>query len=207
MVQGKGQANAFSLFTQIGERKYLSPTERSLFLKAAHYRSDPIHTTFCAMLHWTGCRPSEARAITALHVDTEAGFILIKSLKKRRAPHEQPHFRTVPVPHEFITQLENVHHVSERQSDDRRAHRLWPFSKTTAWRIVHEVMADANITGVRACAKGLRHAYGVQAAMTQVPINRIKSWLGHASLETTEIYLNTAGAEDRQIAERMWEDA
>jgi len=53
----------------------------------------------------------------------------------------------------------------------------------------------------------LRHAYGAHAAMTQVPINRIKSWLGHASLDTTEIYLGTAGAEDRQIAERMWDDA
>lgn len=67
-------------------------------------------------------------------------------------------------------------------------------------------MTEAQITGVRACAKGLRYAYGVQAAMAQIPLNRIKSWLGHASLETTEIYIDTAGMEDRMIAERMWED-
>ena len=65
-------------------------------------------------------------------------------------------------------------------------------------------MEDAGLVGVKASAKGLRHAYGVQAAMTQVPITRIKTWLGHSSLETTEIYLDVAGAEDRAIAERMW---
>lgn len=66
------------------------------------------------------------------------------------------------------------------------------------------MMMAADTTDAKACARGLRHAYGVRAAMTLLPIARIKSWLGHASLETTEIYLDIAGAEDRALAERMW---
>ncbi len=203
MLQNAISPNGFSLFTGIGERKYLSPDERARFLKTAHQLADPIHASFCAMLHWTGCRPSEARAVTAMHVDTEAGFILISSLKKRGLERGR-HFRTVPVPDALLTMLEATHDIAARQADERACYRLWNFSRTTAWRIVNEVMTKADISGVRACAKGLRHAYGVHAALTQVPITHIKSWLGHASLETTQIYLNTAGAEDRQIAERMW---
>ncbi|MDD3444395.1 MAG: hypothetical protein PHS60_03220, partial [Zavarzinia sp.] len=54
------------------------------------------------------------------------------------------------------------------------------------------------------CARGLRHAYGVHAALASVPETNIKKWLGHAHLATTEIYLDMAPPEERVIARRMW---
>lgn len=104
MARQPAGPNGFSLFTDIGERKYLSPHERTLFMDAAARLSDPAHYTFCAMLHWTGCRPSEARAISALHIDCDSGAITISSLKKRGV-QRGCHFRSVPVPEEFITLL------------------------------------------------------------------------------------------------------
>ena len=65
-------------------------------------------------------------------------------------------------------------------------------------------MKAAGICGVRACAKGLRHTYGVHAALALVPETRIQKWLGHASLTTTEVYLDVALPEERAMAERMW---
>lgn len=35
---------------------------------------------------------------------------------------------------------------------------------------------------------GLRHTFGSQAAMAGVPLARIRDWMGHASITTTEIY-------------------
>lgn len=205
MTGADAHRSGLSLFTDIGERKYLSAAERVRFLEFAARRDDPAQYTFCAMLHWTGCRPSEARAMTALHVDCDNAAVVIQSLKKRGRARRR-HFRAVPVPEAFIALLEDVHDIrlSQSCSGQARTVRLWPLGRTTAWRLVREVMHQAGITGARACAKGLRHAYGVHAAMNQVPVTQIKVWLGHANIKSTEIYLDLASAENRTLAERMW---
>lgn len=37
-----------------------------------------------------------------------------------------------------------------------------------------------------------------------VPLNLVQRWLGHARMETTAIYLQAMGDEEREIAARMW---
>jgi hypothetical protein len=37
-----------------------------------------------------------------------------------------------------------------------------------------------------------------------VPLNMMQKWLGHARIETTAIYVNALGSEERAIAARMW---
>lgn len=157
------------------------------------------------MLHWTGCHPGEARALSELQINLEARTIIIGTLKKRGRERGR-HFRVVPVPDAFIALLDTVHNIAElqRRVDPRCLYRLWPYSRTKVWRLVHEMMEEAGITRVRASARGPQHAFGVKAAMTCVPVTRVKHWLGHASLETTEIYLDISGAEDRALAEQMW---
>ena len=105
-----------------------------------------------------------------------------------------------------MARLDQVHGIREAQTnvDHGRDARLWTFSRTTGWKRMQTVMRAAGLTGVKACAKGLRHAYGVHAAVNKIPETRIKKWLGHESLETTEVYLDVTGPEDRAIARRMW---
>ena len=196
-----------SLFTVVGERKYLCPKERARFLDCLNVLKNPRDRTFCAMLHWTGCRPSEALALTAMQIDCDLGAVIIGSLKKRGRWKDR-HFRSVPVPvpGHFIEMLDAVHGIraAQAEADHGKSSRLWTLSRTTAFHRVRSVMQAAGLSGTKASAKGLRHAYGVHAALSQIPETRIKAWLGHASLETTEIYLDTAGPEDQTIAERMW---
>ena len=45
---------------------------------------------------------------------------------------------------------------------------------------------------------------GVAAIGVTVPLNMLSRWMGHAALETTAIYANALGEEQRSIAERMW---
>jgi integrase len=54
-----------SLYDQNGPRKYLTPAERDAFLKAADEAEVREARTFCATLAYTGCRISEALALTA----------------------------------------------------------------------------------------------------------------------------------------------
>jgi integrase len=66
-------------------------------------------------------------------------------------------------------------------------------------------MSSADICGgPHATPKGLRHAFGLHAIRSGVPLNLVQRWLGHASMNTTAIYLDAIGHEEREIASRMW---
>lgn len=207
MAKAAPNFKGMSLFTDGGERKYLSESERAQFINALPVLPDPRDQSFCSMLYWTGCRPSEALGLTAMNIDLVKQMVIIRTLKKRGAQKGR-HFRPVPVPSEFTAELDRVHGVraARSQRDGGESMRLWPFSRTTAWHRVRTLMDAAGLTGVKACAKGLRHAYYAQCEMREIPESRIKKWLGHESVETTEIYLDVAGPEDRAIAAKLWRD-
>ena len=50
--------------------------------------------TFCAVLAYSGCRISEALALTSEAIDTAAGTIVFETLKKRKSGV----YRAVPAP-------------------------------------------------------------------------------------------------------------
>lgn len=52
--------------------------------------------------------------------------------------------------------------------------------------------------------KSLRHAFGAEAVASRVTLSMIKKWMGHARIETTEIYTTLVGKEERTIAKRTW---
>jgi len=196
-MQTRGGVTA-SLYTATGQRKYLTPSERARFIAAANACPRAELRTLCLTLAYTGCRISETLALTASAVEAEAGFVAIRSLKKRRRVAV---IREVPVPANLINVLDEVHHLSERSANER----LWPLSRSRAWQLVKAVMCEAGIGGgVHATPKGLRHGFGIHAIRSGVPINLVQRWLGHARMETTAIYLQAMGDEERAIAARMW---
>ncbi len=127
---------------------------------------------------------------------------LTEPLKKRRTGV----YRAVPVPPALLDALDMVHGVRELQSRRGRLQgvRLWPWSRMTGWRAVHAVMRAAGLDGPHASPKGLRHDFGVAAVSAGIPLNLVQKWLGHAQLTTTAIYANAIGAEEKDIARRMW---
>jgi integrase/recombinase XerD len=44
----------------------------------------------------------------------------------------------------------------------------------------------------------------VAAVTAGIPLNLVQKWLGHAQLSTTAVYANAVGAEEKDIARRMW---
>lgn len=184
-----------------GKRLYLTSEERRAFLAAAR-AARPVRT-LCGVLHTAGCRVSEALALTPERVDLAGGALVFETLKKRR----RGVFRAVPVPPGLLDELDLVHGVREaqRRGKGHADHRLWPWSRMTAWRQVKAVMLAADIpAGPQRSPKGLRHGYGVHAIASGVPLNMLGKWMGHASLEVTAIYANALGAEGQGIAARMW---
>jgi integrase/recombinase XerD len=82
--------------------------------------------------------------------------------------------------------------------------RLWPWGRTTGWKIVKSVMRKAGIAGNLSKPKSLRHALGVEAAQRGIPLNIVQRWLGHSRIETTAIYASAIGDEERNLARRTW---
>lgn len=191
-------ARAASLYTPAGSRKYLTTREHARFIEAAHACDRLELRTLCLTLAYTGCRISEALALRADSIEAESGFIAVRSLKKRRGAMV---VREIPVPIELLNALAQVHKLRERDANAR----LWTFSRSRAWQLVKAVMASAGIApGIHATPKGLRHGFGIHAIRSGVPLNLVQRWLGHARMETTAIYLQAMGAEEREIASKMW---
>lgn len=185
-----------------GKRLYLTADERRAFLAAAAKAERPVRT-FCTVLHDTGCRISEALALTPQRIDLTGRAIVFESLKKRR----KGLYRAVPVPPGLLDTLDMVHGLQEahRRGCGHADRLLWDWSRTTAWRKVNAVMDASGIAdGPHSSPKGLRHGYGVHAISSGVPLNMLSKWMGHASLEVTAIYANALGAEEQGIAARMW---
>ena len=189
------------LHTAEGARKYLTAGERDAFLRQAELAPREVRT-LCMTLAYAGCRLCEALALTADRVDLAAGVLVFESLKKRRTGI----YRSVPVPPAVLETLNMVHGIREGQArrGKGRGVRLWPWSRMTGWRAVHVVMAAAGLDGPHASAKGLRHGFGVAAVSAGIPLNLVQKWLGHAQLTTTAIYADAVGAEEKDIARRMW---
>jgi integrase/recombinase XerD len=187
------------LYDAKGRRLYFTEDERRAFVTAAAKAPREVRT-FCGVLHATGCRISEALALTGQQIDL-SGRVVFESLKKRR----KGVYRAVPVPPELLDALDLVHGIREAQRRGQAKAVLWPWSRMTAFRRVQEVIAAADIPGgPHACPKGLRHGFGVQAVSRGIALNMVQKWLGHAQLTTTAIYANAVGEEEQSIAARMW---
>ena len=184
-----------------GGRKYLTGRERRRFSKAAETMSTRVRL-FCLVLAFSGGRISETLALTPAAIDLDIGTASIETLKRRA----RGVVRQVPLPRSLLRELDGEFKLRLAQRDPIRAtSRLWPWSRTTAWRRIKEVMALADIHGACAMPKGLRHAFGVNAFQTKVPSHLVQRWLGHTSLRTTAIYGDVIGPEERSIAARMWQ--
>lgn len=184
-----------SLYAFDGGRKYLNADERARALEILPSLPED-RALFVLTLAWTGARVSEALALTASSFQLERGVVAIVTLKRRRH-----HVREVPLPPALIMRIGN-YVAAMRLSASAR---LWPWHRSTAWRLVKHMMACAGISGRSASPRGFRHGFGVGALQSGVPLNLVGRWLGHARLSTTAIYADASGPEERSFADRFWQ--
>ncbi len=190
------QQSILSLHTQTGARKYLDAAERGRFIDTASAAPTALRL-LCLTLAHTGCRVSEALALTPDSLRAAEGVIAFRTLKKR-SKHVM--VREVPVPDAVMRDL-----VVLAGACTSTEVRLWPWGRVRAWQLVKSIMRGAGIReGPHATVKGLRHAFGLHAVRCGVPLNFVQRWLGHASMSTTAIYLQAVGPDERLIASRMW---
>src|SRR5688572_31470358 len=95
-----------TLHDATGHRKYLIAAERTAFLAALTDAPREVRTFGSTLVH-TGCRISEALALTTASVDWRDHTIVLETLKTGR----RGRFRAVPVPPAYLDLLHLVHNV------------------------------------------------------------------------------------------------
>lgn len=200
------------LFDENGHRLYLTTEERADFLDAAN-AEEPIDRMFCHVLHYSGCRPSEALELMPerILINDKTKGIKFRSLKKRafdsKGRKKLAQYRIVPVDINVLERLDLVFDVRTKLKSKVEASKpLWSMSRPTAYRLVKRVMDRAGIVGKQATGKGLRHGFGVAMVTgpNPLPIHILAQIMGHTSTATTECYLQAVGEEKAQLVAEAW---
>ena len=199
-----------SLFNEHGHRLYLTEQERHEFLQAAKEESRE-NRIFCAVLHYTGCRISEALELSPQQISISDQAIIFRTLKKRKFDNQgnikKTQYRSVPVPERIIEDIDLVFDLRKKRTPKEMKLPFWTMSRTTAWRTVKRVMFRVGIIGPQATAKGLRHGFGVAMVTGDkpLPLHILADLMGHSSTATTEIYTKVIGGEKQKMVLQIWE--
>ena len=137
------------------------------------------------LMQWrAGLRVSEALAVEVadLKLDSERPALTVRQAKGGRT-------RIVPVHDELYSALSNA--IAYGQV---RRGRLIQVTRSTAWRWVKDAVERAVALGEMSAGRKvgthtLRHSAARHWLSSGIPINVVSRWLGHASLQTTLVYL------------------
>lgn len=212
-------SNEMRLWNTTGKRLYINTQEREQFLDACKYLKNSKHRMLCEVIHWSGCRISEALELSPNRINVNDKTIIFRTLKRRatnkNGTAKLPHFRAVPIPSELIESLDLIFQIRNAQRINKENTLnvyFWhsqrdnkkQMNRTTAWRIVSKVLNDCNIVGPHANPKGFRHGFGVSMTLAGMDVYKLKDRLGHATADTTEIYRQAIGLEDHQLQMAYW---
>ena len=184
-----------------GQRKFLTTEERDTFFVKAK-ELNPMGKTFCLMLAHTGCLISEAINIRYKDINLSECAVTIHTLRKRNNPNKDI-VRIIPLSDNFVNELAFAHKLNAQNTSSSDA-KLWNWSRKKGFLKVKKVMQVASIKGLHATPMGIRHAFGLYCVEKEIPLIFIRKWMGHSSLAITEMYSLFAKQDEREMAERIW---
>lgn len=157
-------------------------------IKRARAASNGQCRVLLGVLWSTGCRVSEALGVRVADLDAREMLVTLSTLKKRRVSR-----RVVPVPGAYMAEVLAWCHSNNLHGDVR----VFQWHRTSAWSHVRAALVDAGVESNRASPKALRHGHAMHAVLNGVPLNVVQRNLGHATINTTALYLR-ATARDVQ---------
>jgi integrase len=162
----------------------LAPTDRALYTTAA----------------MTGLRQGELVALRWRDVDWSAGVIRVRRSYTRSqwgTPKSRRSSRAVPMADRVASELERHFQRSAFQDDDElvfpHPRTGNPYDGRKMTRRFYDCMRAAGLGHLCGIKNGitfhsLRHTYGTRMAAAGTPMRTLQEWMGHRSVQTTEIY-------------------
>lgn len=189
------------LFDRQGNRLYLTPQERERFRLAVNEVSKQ-HRMFGLLLYYTGCRISEGLNVKVRDVDFAAEAVTFRTLKQRR----DDVYRQVPLPADYLRALDDAFDLRMLRKRSKSSNQfIWGWSRQNGHLVICNIMQKAGLEGIQATPKGMRHGFAIACLDKGIPLNMVQKWMGHSRLETTAIYANATGQEERKLAAKLWE--
>jgi integrase len=191
--------------------RYLELNEVEALLRAVpadHFAS--TDSTVYLVAAMTGLRQGELVALRWSDVDWSAARIRVRRNYTREAfgtPKSKRGSRSVPLADRVAGALERHFKKSPYQADSdlvfahpQTGHPL----DASALRIRYKAaLESAGLREVR--FHDLRHTFGTHCAAGGVPMRTLQEWMGHAQLQTTEIYADYApSSHEKEMVERAF---
>lgn len=179
--------------------KYLTAEEVKILLTAAERHGEETHLFIAIGLH-AGLRKGEIVNLRWEDIDMDEELIHIQAKKENKEKGIQEFnpksgkTRTIPLK----TELKNIllqykkatgyliRPQKENKRDFARSNYCIP--------ITHKKIADE--TGIKFSPHLLRHTFASHAAIAGVSIYKLQKWLGHSTIEMTQIYAHLQAYDD-----------
>lgn len=183
----------------IAREKYLSDEELSSLLRAAGgsvYYGARDHAMLSFLAN-TGVRPGECLAVTMkdLTLRERDSMVRIRRLKKRKLGGV---IDDLPISRSLSRELRA--YIAHRFSLAGPDARIFPMTVRNAELVFKRVAARAGLAP-HFRLYCLRHTFGTRARRRLGDLRLVQELMGHASLETTQIYTHVSESERRRAAE------
>ncbi len=179
------------------EFRIYTPDELELLWAWFDGREDPAISAFYRLLAYTGMRVGEVRALRWPMVDLEAGIIRVATKTKSKK------VRSVRMSDKLRPYLEELRKRSKGRTDyvfadgqggKKYQHCNW-------YRLLRQALDELELEPGR--LHDFRHTFGASLAQQGVPIATISELMGHASIETTMIYVHFAPKHLKAAIEKL----
>jgi integrase/recombinase XerD len=166
------------------ERAILTREEIKQLYEAADTMKEK---TFLALFYGCGLRRSEAEKLNVHDIDIETGLLYVREGKGRKR-------RVIPMSGKVKTDVENyINH--ERKYEVKLHHeeslmingRGTRMTKSTYYKFFGRLLVKSGINKP-VSIHNLRHTIATHLLESGLEIEQVRSFLGHAQLETTQIY-------------------
>jgi len=122
------------------------------------------------------------------------------ALRVPKKTAEKTVWRVVPVPRDYLARLSQITDTSALLDPLS----VFTVSRRQASNWVSAAMRDSGITGPQACAKGLRHTFGVNHALAGTQQAILQRLMGHANPAMTARYMQVVDDDLREIMQKTW---
>lgn len=169
--------------------------EQALAQKADDFLS-VRNSLIIELLYETGMRQAELLGLTDQDVDVSASQVRIFGKRRKE--------RIVPIGPRLLQQIQTYWEWRNREVPERTGETVLvtpkgkPMSKNQLYQVVHERMSEVS-TLKKQSPHVLRHTFATTMLNQGADINTIKTLMGHASLEATQIYTHTTFEQAKQV--------
>ena len=143
------------------------------------------HKLIVQVLYSTGLRVSELRNLFIDHIDFHRKCILVKSGKGKKDRITIISQTVLDNINKYLLEYKPIKYLFENFSREEK------MSVRTLQKVVSDLAGNANLKN-KVSAHVLRHSFATHLLESGVNLRYIQSLLGHARLETTQIYTKVA---------------